>query len=105
MNSRRHFVLTSLPLTVALIASSHSLASEPEPLQLSEDDPVARALGYRHDATTVDQVRFPNYAPGRRCASCQLYQAPSGEPWAKCAVVPGKLVAAAGWCSAWVAKA
>lgn len=105
MKNRRNFVLTTLPLTMALIASSRSLASEPEPPRLSETDPVAIALGYRHDAATVDKSRFPNYVPGRRCAGCQLYQAAADQPWAKCAVAPGKLVAGAGWCSAWAAKA
>lgn len=105
MKSRRDFVLTSLPLTMALIASSRTLAAEPEAQPLSEDDPVAVALGYRHDATTVDVARFPTYLSGRNCAGCQLYQAGADTPWAKCAVVPGKLVAARGWCSAWVGRA
>ena len=103
MKSRREFVRSTLPLTLGLIASSRALAAEPQ--RLSEDDPIAVALGYRHDAAAVDPARHPNFAPGRLCSGCQLYQAAASEPWAGCAAIPGKLVAAGGWCTAWAKKA
>src|SRR6185295_3350209 len=72
---------------------------------LDEKDPQAAALGYKHDAKQVDRKKFANYQPGQTCATCQQFQAKAKEPWAPCAIFPGKSVAANGWCSAWVKKA
>lgn len=73
--------------------------------QLSLDDPQAKALGYVHDATNVDQSKYPRYQPGQACSNCQLFQASGDEEWAGCSIFPGKLVNQAGWCSAYAPKA
>jgi hypothetical protein len=70
--------------------------------RLSEDDPQAQALGYRHDVADVDHA---DYQEGQTCANCQLYTDPDAAEWGPCAVFPGRLVAAGGWCSAWVPRA
>ena len=72
---------------------------------LSESDPAAVALGYKADASKVDAKKWPTYASGRHCASCQLYAGKPTDPMAPCAVVGGKLVNAKGWCAAWAKKA
>ncbi len=73
--------------------------------KLSLDDPQAKALGYVHDAANVDQSKYARYQPGQACSNCQLFQAKGDEEWAGCSIFPGKLVNAAGWCSAYAPKA
>ena len=68
---------------------------------LSEDDPLAQGLKYVADAT---KATAPNYQAGQNCANCIQVQGNDGDELRPCAIVPGKLVAAAGWCSVWVAK-
>jgi hypothetical protein len=73
--------------------------------KVSEDDPAAAALGYKNDASTVDAAKFPQRKDGQHCGNCRLYSAGSEEGWGNCGIFPGKQVANAGWCSAWVAAA
>ena len=43
-------------------------------------DPQAAALGYVTDATKADKAKFPKYAAGQACGSCQLFQGKAGDP-------------------------
>jgi hypothetical protein len=91
-------------------AASRAPAAGAETLvKIEETDAQARALGYRHDHTKVDTKRYPAKAAPQnanaRCANCALYRDVGQADWGGCAVLPGKLVAANGWCSAYVAKA
>jgi hypothetical protein len=101
--ARRTFLRNSLAATVAV-----PFAGIPVTLiaqeKLSEDDPQAMALGYKHDASTVDAAKFPQRADGQVCKTCQLYQGGDAE-WGGCGIFPGKQVNGNGWCSAWVQKA
>jgi len=103
MTTRRSFLQLSTSSGLAL-ACGTSLAQTPAPV-LSEAEPQAQALGYVADAARVDKVKFPKYAPGQRCAACQLYQGPPNAPMAPCAIFMGKQVAGPGWCSAFVPRA
>jgi hypothetical protein len=69
--------------------------------KLSLDDPLAVGLQYVENATTATA---PNYQAGQSCANCLQIKGNDGDAYRPCAIVPGKAVAAAGWCSAWVAK-
>lgn len=72
-------------------------------VQLEESNPQAQALGYKHDASDVDKSAYPAYQQGQLCSNCNLYRPEMGEqPWGGCQIFPGKLVHAAGWCSAYV---
>ena len=62
--------------------------------QLQADDPTAKALNYTPSSTT----------DGAKCANCMYIQGKDGEQHRPCAIFPGKLVAAGGWCSAWVKR-
>ena len=73
--------------------------------QLSVDDPMAQAMKYTHDASTVDPATRNNPAAEQNCANCALVQGSDGEEWRPCQIFPGKAVAAAGWCSVWAPKA
>ena len=89
-----------LPLG-GLLASTRALAADMP--QLSEDDPVAVSLKYKHDATQaprVDKAGTP--AEQQQCSNCQLAQG-EGE-WLGCSIFPGKAVNAKGWCTAWVPR-
>jgi len=104
--SRRNFLGT---LAVAVPGGAVILqrdAAAQDPVQLTEDDAQAKALAYVHDATTVDTSNpaAARYEPGQECANCLQIQGAEGAEWRPCAIFPGKVVAAAGWCSVWVAK-
>ena len=100
--NRRH-LLTALTATAAASIPIHTLAAE----TLDESDPTAIALGYKADAEAVDVSKFPKRAgeEGAKqfCSNCALYKDVDGE-YGTCSAVPGKLVAAAGWCNVWVIK-
>ena len=77
---------------------------------VSENDPVAKALGYHQDAAKVDVAKFPKRAGAQGatqfCSNCQFYIAlPSKPGWGKCTLIPTGAVAVKGWCNGWVAKA
>ena len=72
---------------------------------LSEDDGMAKAMKYTHDASTVDPASRNSEVPDQTCANCALIQGADGDEWRPCNIFAGKAVAAAGWCSVWAAKA
>ena len=101
--SRRSFLITSTGLVSALSMSRAVLAQAPA--KVSETDPAAQALGYREDATKVDKAKYPKFAAGQSCGSCQLYQGKPADASGPCTIFQNKLVSSKGWCSAWVKKA
>ncbi len=101
--TRRILLVGAIGAASALAASRFAFAQGAVPL--SESDPQAQALGYKADAAKVDKVKFPKYAAGQTCSNCQLYQGKPADATGPCALFPNKLVAAKGWCSAWVKKA
>ena len=103
---RREFMKAgSLVVVSAAIASNNSNAAAPPVVRLDEKDPLAQSLGYKHDATKVDKVKFPKYQAGQACANCQLYTGKAADQWGPCPIFSGKEVSAKGWCSSYVKKA
>lgn len=98
--NRRTFVIHSLVGSAALAAAAMSRADAPK---VAETDAQAVALGYKEDATKADKVKFPKYAAGQHCGSCQLYQGPASG-LGNCALFPGKAVPSTAWCSAYAKK-
>lgn len=97
--SRRRFVkLGVIGIASAPLLGRMALAQE----KVSEDDPTAQSLGYKHDVSMVDN---PKHQEGAHCANCQLFQGAEGDEWGPCSIFQGKLVNANGWCTAWVPKA
>ena len=100
-------------ITAGNAALAHAQAAPTAPV--SEDDPMAKALGYYHDATKVDLTKYPKRAgeEGAKqfCSNCLLL-APNSETtvaghegkWGKCTVITGGLVSLNGWCNSWVLK-
>ena len=76
--------------------------------KVSESDPAAQALSYKHDASKVDKDKHPSRLskPGvtQVCDNCNLYTGDAKAEWGGCRIFPGKLVNGKGWCTAWVAK-
>jgi hypothetical protein len=100
MTSRRSFIQIVPVAGVALFGARLALAADVDP-----KDAQAVALGYVADATKADKAKYPKYAAGQSCSTCQLYQGKAGDANGGCPLFAGKTVAAKGWCSAWAKKA
>ncbi len=106
MTGRRDFLrVGSLAIASIAIAATAGRVARAAAPRVDEKDPVAQSLGYKHDATMVDKVKFPKYKDGQLCRNCTLYQGKPTDPWAPCPIFQGKEVSAKGWCSAYVKKA
>ena len=105
-DGRRRFIKFALAGAAALFAATHARPAHAAELpHLEESDPVATALGYRHDTTKVDAAKYPTHKPEQICANCNFGQAPQADGWVPCTLFPGKSVAPKGWCVSWTAKA
>jgi hypothetical protein len=104
--TRRHFLKLASGAVVAIPLAGR-LAHAQDAEKLSEDDPTAVALGYKHDASEVDTTAYPKRAgeagANQYCRTCALYA--GGEEWGACPIFANKLVNAEGWCNSWVPKA
>ncbi len=101
-SSRRTFVLGVIAGGSALAAGRAGAQAAP---MLAETDPQAVALGYKSDATKADKTKYPTYAAGQACGSCNFYQGKAGDASGPCQLFAGKQVSAKGWCSAYAKKA
>lgn len=103
--ARRQFIQLSAVAAAGCFINPGREAVADDLPQLSEDDPMAQAMKYTHDASTVDPSTRNNPAPEQNCANCALIQGADGDTWRPCQIFPGKAVNAAGWCSVWAPKA
>ena len=104
--SRRRFIRNAalaFPVGVVVIESTVEAQDLPH---VELDDPTAKALGYVHDVKDLDRDSplAANYEEGEHCANCIQLMGTEGDDWRPCNLFPGKLVAAAGWCSVWTKK-
>jgi hypothetical protein len=115
--SRREFLkksvlsLGAIGLISKISSPKHAFA---QTTVVDEASPTAAALGYKHDATLVDIVKFPKRAgdQGKKqlCSNCMFYsqggQSVAGQSglWGKCTLFPTALVAEEGWCNSWAIK-
>jgi hypothetical protein len=100
----RRAALRAIAAAAGLASLSHSKAFSAEPSHLDVKDPAAAAVGYVENASQVDPKKYPDYVRGSNCENCLQLQGAAGAAYRPCTVFPGKLVAAAGWCSAWAAE-
>lgn len=104
--ARRTFLRTALSASAVIPLASIPIILRADQHRVDEADPSATALGYRHDAASVDTAKYPARATseGKKqfCDNCRLYQA-GNEGWGNCGIFPGKQVKGKGWCSAWIA--
>jgi hypothetical protein len=94
-NPTRRALLKNLTIGLSLAPIAAVANSDESPI-LSETDPAAKAVHYVEDASGAKDAR-----PGANCLNCSVYSGASGAPQGSCALFPGKLIKAAGWCSAW----
>ncbi|MDH3761226.1 MAG: high-potential iron-sulfur protein [Gammaproteobacteria bacterium] len=99
MNKTRRTFLYALGTGVIAIPLStltrEGIASAADAPKLDLEDPTAKALEYVHESPDATKL----------CVGCQLYTGAAGDEWGPCAIFPGKLVNARGWCKSWVVKA
>ena len=97
---------------LALVAGRGAAAEEAAETELeliAEDHPTAKALAYVHDAAKSPK-RVTDEQKTQFCDNCIHYvpKEPAGpqpeDGRGTCALLPGFLVAAKGWCSVWVVK-
>ena len=101
--ARRVFLKTlGVAGTIAALPLRHSRADDLP--KLAPRDAAAAALGYVEDAAQVDTKKYPSYVKGSNCENCLQLQGKAGSSYRPCSLFPGKLVAAAGWCSSWTAE-
>lgn len=106
-STRRKFIATSALIATSTALNPTKAFAQNAPILLPETDPIAVALGYRADAASVDLTKHPTKANDagapQLCSNCSLYKASAdGQTGVgACAAIPGRLVAGAGWCSAW----
>jgi hypothetical protein len=108
IKSRRQFILTLVPATMAISAAPSVLAAA-APRVDEATDPVAKSLFYSHDASKVDAGKLSDaakkkYAKDQKCGNCQFFQGKAGEAWGPCPFFNGKQVNANGWCASWNKK-
>jgi High potential iron-sulfur protein len=101
---RRGFGRICAGLAAVAVTGTGRLAQAADLPHVDEAGPQAQALGYVHDASKVDKVKFPGYVAGSICGGCQLYQGGTAE-WGPCALFAGSAVNTKGWCSAFAKKA
>ena len=101
--SRRGFVKGALGVVAAVplanVLRGRDAIAQSDLPKLSEDDPQAAALGYKHNAADA-----ANAGEGQNCSNCQLYNGGDAD-WGPCSIFPGKAVSAEGWCATWVQRA
>ncbi|HNP36878.1 MAG TPA: high-potential iron-sulfur protein [Woeseiaceae bacterium] len=103
--ARRKFIQLSAVAAAGCFVQPGREARAADMPHLTEDDPMAKAMKYTHDFSTVDPATRTNPAEEQHCANCALVQGNDGEEWRPCQIFPGKLVNADGWCSVWAPKA
>lgn len=66
---------------------------------VTEDDPTAVALKYRHDAASSARPSADQF-----CHNCRYFKGTAQSQWERCDLFPGKSVNSGGWCNVWSLK-
>lgn len=103
--ARRQFLQLSAVAAAGCFVAPSGRARADDLPKLDPEDPMASAMKYTHDASSVDPASRANPAAEQTCANCALVQGNDGEDWRPCQIFPGKVVSADGWCSVWAPKA
>jgi len=103
--ARRKFIQLSAAAAAGCIIQPARDAKAQDLPQLATDDPMAMAMKYTHDASSVDPSARANPAADQDCSNCALIQGADGDEWRPCQIFQGKSVNAKGWCSVWAPKA
>jgi len=103
-SSRRQFLnrlaVASASLPIVVLLGDVRTARAEEVAKMDPEDPMAKALKYVEDATQFEGRGDESAV----CDNCIHYSGEAGAEWGPCALFQGKLVAAKGFCTAWVQK-
>jgi hypothetical protein len=102
--ARRQFIQLSAVAAAGYLLRPETEAQAQDLPQLTEDDPMATALKYTHDASTADPASRSQPAADQSCANCAQITGNESDEWRPCNIFVGKLVNNKGWCSVWVPK-
>ena len=102
--ARRKFIQLSAVAAAGYLIRPDGEAYAQDLPQLTEDDPMAVALKYTHDAGSVDAASRLQPAAEQNCANCAQLTGNEGDAWRPCNIFVGKVVNSNGWCSVWVPK-
>jgi len=83
--ARRKFIKLSAGAAAGYLVCPASQAQAQDLPQLTVDDPVAAALKYTHDASTVDPAARTQPAADQLCLNCAQLQGDEGDEWRPCA--------------------
>ncbi len=97
--TRRRFLKLAAASALIPLLNIHSRPAHANSLPpLDDSNPTAAGLFYRK---TQDEAKaVDGYQEGRKCDNCSLFTTGNSG----CMLFPGKSVAPAGWCKAWVPK-
>ena len=106
--NRRDFLKLGIKASGGAVALSAIPITLHAAEEVTEDEPLAQAMGYVMDASTVDTAKFPKRAgeAGARqfCNNCALFAGEADAELAPCSIFQNRPVRGVGWCNAWVAK-
>ena len=102
LDRRRFLSLCAGALAATLVAGESDAADLPH---VDPKDPLALAVGYVEDTTTVDAKKFPQHKPTQACVNCKVFTKQAGSEYGACQIFAGKAVHEHGWCSTYQAKA
>ncbi len=102
--ARRKFIQLSAVAAAGCFVRAGTDAQAQDLPRLTEDDPVAVALKYTHDASSVDAASRVQPAAEQSCANCAQLVGNEGDEWRPGNIFVGKVVKSSGWCSVWVPK-
>jgi hypothetical protein len=97
--NRRVVLFVPVATGIACLAATSAQAALKK---VEESEPKATAIGYRHDSTKVDQVRYPKHDAGQKCLNCLAWapEKPADE-WGECDLMSDRMVNRNGWCSSY----
>lgn len=102
MMKRRTFIKATGAAALIPLVPMPAFAAE----KVSTDEPAAIGLKYVEDAGTATRADKMGVAGADQyCDNCRFYKAGAEEGWGPCQLFQNRLVAAKGWCSAWVPTA
>ena len=107
MVSRRNFVkLTAASASLPLLGQVSLPLSAAAAEKVPANDPAALGLKYVEVATNATRTDKNGTAGSDQlCSNCRFYKNSDTPEWGGCALFQNRLVAAAGWCMAWVPAA
>ena len=104
MTTRRNFIKTTAALGLIPLLPVSMLSQGAE--QVTEDDPIAKALRDAEDATQAARSdKMGVAAADQLCSNCQFYTVSTSDAaMGPCMLFQNRLVVGAGWCAGWVPK-